>query len=283
MVRYALRLLAKKMISSGRRRLLGPNAEAVLYRSGEFRFLVAASDFTIGRKLGFDGTYQPEEMDYLRKLVADHEIHKLLVVGSHVGIFAVGLSPFVEKVWALEPNPETYRLLSFNIANNGVSNVTAMNVAASDREEPLTFWPGIENTGGSKVALPGASLLVKNDADKPISVPGIPADQLQIEADMVLMDVEGHEIQALRGLRRTLAKAKVLSCELIPSLLEEAGFTVKDQIEPLRDSFDLFWIDDCSGEPKTADAVENYFETLTGDARKISRNLICVKSGSRRN
>ena len=127
-----------------------------------------------------------------------------LDVGANVGHYAMKMSELVGasgRVVAMEPVPDTFSLLAANARLFAHANVSLVNAAASDRVGVASmqiprFGSGLQNYYQARVgAGPGLSVLT------------LPIDALQLPpVRLVKMDVEGHELPALHGMRGLLAR-----------------------------------------------------------------------------
>lgn len=268
----AARIFVKRRLAALRSAAIGPHAEAVLCRAGTHRFLVPATDFTIGRKLAFFGAYNDDEFEGLARLIREHDIASAAFVGSHVGVFVVRTAALVARVDAVEPNPATLALLRLNLHMNDCRNVTVHPMAASSAPATLRFAAERENTGGSHVVPPGEA------AENVIEVRGDTVDSLGLSPGLLVIDVEGHEAEALRGMAATLPQVQALSCELIPAMAEAAGSSVAEIVGMLAPHFDRFHVDTLDAPALDAEGVRTWFEALRGDDRRISRNVIARKT-----
>lgn len=275
---YLLRLWVKRILSNMRMRLLGAHASAIIYDTEAGVFALSAHDFTIGRRLGHKGVYQIDEYDTLVDLCKKYNLQSACFVGSHVGYFVIQLSRHLSHVYAVEPNPASLKWLRLNIELNHRDNIKIYPFAATDSDTELSFWPSTENTGGSKIALVRTPAQAVYDKGKPICVEGKKLDPEGIMADLLVIDIEGHEVPALRGMETMLGHARVVTCEVIPALSEAAGYKVEEQINLLVPHFNLFYVDDINSQSFDKNSILRYFMTLKGDNRWISRNLICLKS-----
>jgi FkbM family methyltransferase len=130
----------------------------------------------------------------------------VLDLGANVGNYAARLSELVQangRVVAFEPVPQTFELLTANAARLPLRNMTLLNVAASDRFALHGMRvPVIE--GG--VQNPYMAHLT--DENPEMSVMCLPVDSLDIQhpVSLVKIDVEGHELAALKGMRRLLER-----------------------------------------------------------------------------
>lgn len=135
-------------------------------------------------------------------------------IGADIGLFTAFFADRVGgqgAVVCFEPNPTSYERTLEHIRINGLSNVTAINVAIGEEDGTLTIACGDQPGMGS--ADPGirAALLASGHAAD-IKVPVAKIDSL-IDArelpspDFVKIDVEGLEWAVLRGMRETISRA----------------------------------------------------------------------------
>ena len=181
------------------------------------------------------GIWEPEST---RVVEALPEGGVFIDVGAHVGYYTLDASKRVGKsgkVVAVEPNPPTADRLRRNVSLNNASNVSVQQVACTDTEMKLHFFQaGFENTGSSSLS--------KNNArsNQEIEVRGARLDAIVKELDLrridlVKIDVEGAELQVLRGMTESLAKyrPKVI-IELVEGNLKNLGASVKEVREFFR-------------------------------------------------
>ena len=129
--------------------------------------------------------------------------------------------------------------------NKDIMNVDAMNVAANDKEEELQFLLNRTNSGGSKRMPVIRDYMYFSDAPEVIAIKSGPLDQLLLNAqfDVVVMDIEGSEYFALRGMSRLLACARVLAMEFIPHHLKNvSGITIPQLLEQVDPYFTILFI-----------------------------------------
>ena len=151
-------------------------------------------------------------------------------VGANVGHYTARLSQLVGptgRVLAFEPVPETFELLAANVAVAGARNVSLFNVAASTQ------------IGVAGVSLPHFSSGLTNyymagitSGDGEFKVLTVPLDSVMPSARIALVkiDVEGHELQALRGMRALLQRdlPRLLvegASPEVETFLRELGYT----------------------------------------------------------
>ncbi|MGB8729892.1 MAG: FkbM family methyltransferase [Candidatus Sulfotelmatobacter sp.] len=232
----SLRLFASNKVSQLRRRILGRNIEALLINSYNGLFLVDVQDQAVGRDLIRSGEYAREEVE--RLLSYTKKTTTVLVVGGHIGTIVVPLAKNCQSVTAIEANPRTFKLLKLNLLINGCVNVDAMNVAANDKQEELQFLLSRTNSGGSKRMPLVRDYMYFSDSPEVIKIQSTRLDELLCgsQFDVIVMDIEGSEYFALRGMQGLLASANLLSIEFIPHHLRNvSGITVAqflEQVDP---------------------------------------------------
>lgn len=225
-------------ISVLRRLMLGRDVSAFLVETRQGPFLVETSDRVVAVRLRRRGTYEQKEADRLRSLVgADDDV---LFVGAHIGALAIPLSRSVRHVTAIEANPDTYRLLAANIVLNERTNITPLQLAANDVRGSLKFVKSRVNSGGSK-RMPSVEAF-EYFYDKP-QVVDVAADRLDdVLPDgsfaLIVMDIEGSEYFALRGMQQIVSRARHLAVEYLPHHLSQvAGITVAEFLAPIEPHF----------------------------------------------
>jgi FkbM family methyltransferase len=152
-------------------------------------------------------------------------------VGANLGYVAMSLAKQVGPtgtVIAFEPLPQNLELLRENIANNRLANIEVFDVAVSDQ-----LGEAVIRVAGN---LSTASLIWhKSDTSAvPIEVKTIAIDDLVADKNLALptfvkIDVEGAEALVLRGMRRTVTKARpVLFVECSEAGREETWHLLSD-------------------------------------------------------
>lgn len=195
-----------------------------------------ALDDLIGRTLYVDGEIEPAGTAAARRFVRPGAV--VFDVGAHAGYYSLLLSRLTGEggaVHAFEPVPETAARLRSNLAlNAGLgARVRVVEAALSDRDGRVRMnVAGEVNTGASHV-VPVAEV---DDRDRraagvrrTIEIACRTGDSAWAEAGrpevrLVKIDVEGHELHVLRGLRETLrAHGPVVLTEVRDRFLRGAG------------------------------------------------------------
>jgi len=138
-----------------------------------------------------------------------------LDIGANVGQYTMRMAELVGpsgRVIALEPVPDTFSVLAANTRLFAHANVTLLNVAASDRVGIASmqiprFATGLSNFYEARLSAGPGGLAVLT----------LPIDELSLPpVRLVKIDVEGHELPALRGMHGLLQRDH-------PALIVETG------------------------------------------------------------
>ena len=148
--------------------------------------------------------------------------------GTNRGVTAVAIARAVGRnghVYAFEPVPEYFEVLQGNLARNSITNITAYNLAISDRTGPLTFYKHGEGSGVTPA----------QDAEK-IKVKGITisgfltAHQIR-KVDFIHLDCEGSELLIFRNAAAWLKEeGPPIFCEVHRQYMEALGHSVDDAV-----------------------------------------------------
>ena len=128
---------------------------------------------------------------------------------------SIFLSKFFKEVHSFEPNPFAYDILKINSKYAAANdNIIPYKIGISDEECTLPFSVNRTNFGGSKIVSEN-----KNTEDQ-ISIEVKSIDKLENfkekNISLIKIDVEGHEINVLRGAKKIIKSNK-------PIILFEQG------------------------------------------------------------
>jgi len=206
-------------------------------------FELDARDMVAREILGWDVWEKPNTDLILGSL---HEGAVMFDVGAHIGYYSVLGSLAVGpsgKIVSVEPNPDTLRRLRKDLELSHTSNVVVEDVACTDKETTLTFYQAsIRNTGASSISEANAANADHGAKVQSVTVRGRTLDSMVQElglqrVDFVKIDVEGAEVQVLRGMKDTLARFHPhMLIEMKPSQLESMGTSIGELRTVLRDS-----------------------------------------------
>jgi FkbM family methyltransferase len=141
------------------------------------------------------------EIKLLPKLVAAGEA--AVDIGANRGVYTWPLARLSREVFAVEPNPQ----LAARLRAAFGKRVHVLDCAFSDSEGVVTLW--IPSHGGQDLVGRGS---IEPDVNaefdrRPVEVPVRTLDSLRLQdCGFIKAHVEGHEVAALEGARRTLER-----------------------------------------------------------------------------
>jgi FkbM family methyltransferase len=170
--------------------------------------MALAGDRYITRCLELYGEFSQGEWDLFAQVVKPGMT--VVEVGANIGSHSVPLARacFPGPLYLFEPQQRVFQILCANLALNGIENAIAYPEACSDEAGMVVVPPlnygAVYNFGGVSVQ-PDA-------ADAPgTRVRATPLDSLKLAACHILkIDVEGFEVQVVRGAAETIAKFRPL-------------------------------------------------------------------------
>lgn len=124
---------------------------------------------------------------------------RVLDLGANIGLHSIILSKCGFEVRAYEPDPQHFEILQRNLALNNCSNVEPFNAAVSSKAGVMEFVRMLGNTTASHLA--GSKPNPYGDLERfPVKVEAI--EPLITWADLIKLDVEGHEKEVLLATNR---------------------------------------------------------------------------------
>ena len=153
--------------------------------------------------------------------------------GGNCGMYALFLSKLFEQVYTFEPHPRNFECLRRNIKL--ADNIIAENVALGESPGEGTVYGGSNrNVGTYKVDSSG---IREGNPTKIITI-----DSLNLQScDLIYLDLEGFEPQALTGAVETINKFKpviIVEAQSVSQILTGLGYEESDQ--KIRD--DHIWV-----------------------------------------
>lgn len=132
----------------------------------------------------------------------------VLDVGANIGVYTclLGVTDKPSKIAAIEPHPGNFEALQENIERNGI-DATAIQAAASDTSGSLKLASGKDGPGAgtANVAADSGMEVDSRRIDELVDGGEIPCP------DVVKIDVEGAEMDVLKGMSRILDEAEIRS------------------------------------------------------------------------
>lgn len=184
--------------------------------------------------------YEPNTIQFMR----DHaDTGDIIHAGTFFGDFLPGLSAGMvpdARIWAFEPNPNSFAHAQTTIALNDLTNVTLTNAALSNRDGHIMFKTH-DNQGNP---LGGHSRYVEQDGPGVTTLPSLKLDSVipkERHISILQLDVEGHERAALEGAMEIIIRCRpILILEefrykrWIKAKLGHLGYTLKRKVHANR-------------------------------------------------
>lgn len=229
---WRINFFLKRQKSKQIRKKLGKNVKYVIAHSENGIMATDPEDLEVGHQLRANGSFGMNEVERINQFVDENS--SVLIVGGHIGSLAIPISKSVKNCTVIEASPKNYELLKMNILLNNCENIFAYNLAASESKGKIQFQMNSVNSGGSKRLPINNKFMYRYDDPKVIEVESETLDTL-LEAknfDLILLDIEGSEYFAMKGMPTLLANCSTLIVEFLPHhLTNVAGITVEQFLE----------------------------------------------------
>lgn len=146
--------------------------------------------------------YEPDTHNFLKEYLKDKK-GSMIHAGTFYGDMIPSFSKLVTELYAFEPVLENYILSRLCVEKNNLKNVILINSALTSLQENV-----LVNTGIGESLHRGGTSQIDN---KGYITPGLRIDQILVKDLLVIhLDVEGHELEALKGGEETIKKYKPL-------------------------------------------------------------------------
>jgi FkbM family methyltransferase len=191
----------------------------------------------LGDSLIRKGMYEREMVETLKRFLSPGSV--FVDVGANEGFFTVLGGSLVSasgRVVAVEPQTRLREVLEHNLKLNAVSNVALYQVAVSNTEgtADLHLTPNI-NTGASALVRP-TRYRVATQPVRTITLTQLLADAKVEQVDLMKMDIEGFEYEAILGSRELFRAGRIaaLALELHPDAMRGRGIDPNEIVDFLQ-------------------------------------------------
>jgi len=178
------------------------------------RWTLDAAELIQFRLFG-DGAHDAHVLGWLVREARRLERPVVWDVGANIGDMALLLAKRVPgaRVEAFEPSPTVFRMLSGHVLQNPWAAVTARPLGLSNHNGKVSFFASNESGNGGV----GSLMHAANTQADAVEVRVARGDTLVESGEvarpqLVKMDIEGFEPEALEGLEATLARYRPLLC-----------------------------------------------------------------------
>lgn len=155
--------------------------------------------------------YEPEILTLIDEfLPADGTMYDIGANWGHISVFAATRPNFSGKVFAFEPDAETYQDLSSVVQQTGLeSQIHCLRVAASDRSGEASIYRANNNHSGlTRLSGAGNSLINNVEWMESGKCTICRVDDVQGtgRVDLIKIDAEDHELEVLAGAKETIER-----------------------------------------------------------------------------
>ena len=163
----------------------------------------------ISQMISVDGRFEDSELNLIEKLFKGRlDKRVILDIGANIGNHTLAFSKISKKVYAFEPNIFVFELLKINTKR--LKNVEIFNFGASDRNQSIVAKIPKLNWGGGSLALDEKNSQPNKFIEVLFKLKSF--DQVKMfskmNIGMIKIDVEGHELNAFKGMKLLLKKTK---------------------------------------------------------------------------
>lgn len=172
---------------------LKPNLGKTDSNVGEF--IVYRNDSIVSQAIALYGEYSFAEISIMSRYLDQQSLY--VDIGTNIGYHAVAVNHFVGcNVIGFEPHPNHFAVIAHNVKDK---NILVYNAAASNKTGTIHIADFDETQLGNYGE-------VSKDSDG-IEVQSIKLDDLNLDdCTVIKIDVEGHELNVLKGASKTIKK-----------------------------------------------------------------------------
>jgi len=223
-------------------RLSGRGQDFELVHSQE-TYLVSTRDQAVSRRLYETGQFDFDKFGIAMALLGRTRVGRLVDVGANIGTISIpalrrGLA---ERATAIEPDPLNFWLLEVNVTLNHIHNrIECLQAACTSiGTGDILLERSPTNYGDHRITLKDST---RSSHSGSVRVPSVRLDDVVShlsDGDLVWMDVQGYEIEVLKGSPTVLESGAALVTELWPFGLQEQGSL--DEVAETLGSFKCFY------------------------------------------
>ncbi len=267
-----------------RKRHLGNHGVGYIAETEQGVFALDPLDYGITNHLLRDGSSAPHFVRFLTNFINSQST--VVFVGAHIGVYVVPIAKIAERVYGYESDPRNYRYLEYNLRLNSCNNVECFNLAVGDTARTVAVQHNQANSGGSTISIdPSKPFSSTTGPDSTVEMISLDrhAERFGDRIDLLVMDIEGAESLAIKGMGELLQKVHCFCVEYCCDNLQRMGSSKEEFVELLRDKYqnmylyedrvysfkDGSWIDFVHNDAKQGSYVYNFFFTNSEFAIQI--------------
>lgn len=230
-----------------------------------------------------EGTFDRAVLDLYNNMVGEGWV--VVDIGSNIGLHTVHLSKLVGNnghVYSVEPIDYNLVKLNTNLWLNNCKNVSILDCVVGDSEKKNVFINkvkvGSERLDNSSVSNNQnirnlkSEGLIEETFVRQISIDSLSA-QISNKINLIKIDVEGYEINVLKGAIKTIRSQKpILILEINPKRLKDLSVELEEYSEMICEFYDCY-------EVLNPNTYENFYSLeplVRFEDKIISSDVICI-------
>lgn len=209
------------------------------------------NDRYVGQRIAL-GKYEEFESQLILEQVNKNSV--AVDVGANIGYYTLLLAQVCKKVYAIEPESESFEILSKNVAANKLTNVVLIKAAAGETEEMTDLYKSNVNNGDHKMWTGGGNLKTEEIFCKRLD--NILLNEPKI--DLIKIDTQGWEPAVIEGAKEIVKRDRpIIFLEYSPNDYPKAGLAGRKMIKYLKSIYKNIW------------TIDNWYYTYS----RIGKNI----------
>lgn len=181
--------------------------DSLIYTTYRGHRYAAAPNHFVDWEVLVTGGYEIEDLKLYAAFCAALDMPLVLDVGANVGHHSFTFASMGCRVIAFEPNPALWPIIKSKISFAGLQNIELHEVGLGDRTETRDFAIPISTNSGTGQFIGEGNCSVSTLGKLPITLGDEYLTNKGLHnVDIVKIDIQGFERQALRGLKETLLR-----------------------------------------------------------------------------
>jgi FkbM family methyltransferase len=173
----------------------------------------------------YEDNYERDTFGFFEKNIKPNQT--ILDIGAHIGLYSVFFSKKLKntgKVICFEPTPGTFSILKQTVELNHLENCKLVNAAIADKSGIMKFnLTTADGEGSNANSLVRTERSVNSTEVKVFSIDEYRRSE-ELRIDVLKIDVEGYELNALKGAKETFLTDKPIGIlALHPESIKQLG------------------------------------------------------------
>lgn len=240
-------------------------------------------DNVLSRHLAYHKVWEPYQTLVTKKFLQNNT--QFVDIGANIGYYSI-LAATIAKtghITSFEPEPNNFEILKKNVVLNNLENVNLHQLAVTNKNEDILLYLNtIGNAGDHRVF--SNNLSGENENRRQIKITSITLDEFLADRslpDIIKMDIQGSEMLAIKGMKKTLDESKrlVIFTEFWPEGISATGESPIEFLSSLSDyGFNIFEINESHNKIEKKSNEQLLNENTRNSAKFKETSLICLKN-----